>query len=199
MRTFDPASGRKKSKNKNARSALIVACAAPPAYIFVLHAWAARASTTEITEQIFLVNALYHPVEIAIETAGQQYLLYSHLVDEAQRRGIRLPVVEGKEYTEDAKDARITSAIQPLMAQGRLCIQAHQTDLREEAVDFPRGSTKDLLDALSGCVGRIPKPQPVKSSHDNLTAISNYLVRARVPQFQRDAYIATLQRTQNRV
>lgn len=190
---LDPASGRKKTKNKNARSAMIVACFAPPAYILVLHAWAARASTTEITEQIFHVNDLYNPAEIAIETAGQQYLLYSHVVDEAIRRGIRLPVVEGKEYTEDAKDARITATIQPLNIQGRLCIQGHQTALREEITDYPRGATKDLLDALSGCINRIPKPVALHTPYNPERAAEEYLIRAHVSPRQRDMYIQTLQ------
>src|SRR5712691_142099 len=83
---LDPASGRKQAKRPGARSALIVACIAPPAFVHVRYAWAARASTTEITEQLFLIHSLYSPVQMAIETAGQQYLLYSHLVDEALRR-----------------------------------------------------------------------------------------------------------------
>src|SRR5262245_1836109 len=100
MRIFDPASGRKQARRPGARTALIVACHAPPAFIQVRYAWAERASTTEIATQIFLVNDLFRLVQIAIETAGQQYLLYSHLVDEGLRRGIRLPLVEGKQYTE---------------------------------------------------------------------------------------------------
>src|SRR5437773_7922713 len=117
---LDPASGRKQARRPGARSALVVICHAPPAFVFVQHVWAARASTTEITEHIFSMHAMFGPVQIAIETAGQQYLLYSHLVDEGLRRGIRLPLIEGRQYTEDAKDARISEALQPLIAQGRL-------------------------------------------------------------------------------
>lgn len=175
---LDPASGRKKAKNPNARTAMIVACQAPPAYMCVLHAWAARASTTEITEEIFRVNELFRPEVIAIETAGQQYLLYSHVADEALRRGVRLPLIEGKQYTEDAKDARITDTVQPLIMQGRLCIQAYQLELRSELVDFPRGATKDLLDALAGCASLMPKPTPLKAQHDARSAILDYLARA---------------------
>lgn len=183
---LDPASGRKQAKRPGARSAIIVASHIPPAYVWVRHAWAARASTTEITEEVFNVWAIFQPVQIAIETAGQQYLLYSHIMDEAIRRGIRLPLVEGRQYTEDAKDARIAETVQPLTAQGRLCVQSHHIHLRDELADFPRGATKDLLDALAGCLSIMPKPQPVLGAHDEHQAIRDYLARAHVPLHQID-------------
>lgn len=190
---LDPASGRKKTKNPNARSALIVAVPVYPAFVCVLHAWAVRASTTEITEEIFSVHARFDPAQIAIETAGQQYLLYSHVSDEAVRRGIRLPLVEGKQYTEEAKDQRIQDAIQPLWLQGRLCIQRYQTNLREELTDFPRGAVKDLLDALAGCISIMPKPTPVKGQHDTRRAILDYLYRAGATPTEIGSYESTLQ------
>ena len=175
---LDPASGRKEAKRPGARSALIVACHCPPAFVLILHAWAARASTTEITQEIFHIHTIFRPVQIAVETAGQQYLLYSHLIDEAMRQGIKLPLVEGKQYTEDAKDARITESIQPLTVQGRLCIQSHHTLLRDELADYPRGATKDLLDALAGCLSIMPKPQPILGHQDSRQAVLDYLARA---------------------
>ena len=189
----DPASGRKEAKRPGARTAIIVAGSCPPAMILVWHTWAERASTTDITAQIFLVNELFHPVQIAIETAGQQYLLYSHVIDEGVRRGIRLPLVEGKQYTEDAKDARIKETIQPLSAQGRLCFQSHQTMLRDELADFPLGATKDLLDALAGCISLIPKPQPVLAAQENRQAVLDYLARAHVGPRERAEYEQSLQ------
>ena len=175
---LDPASGRKRSKNPNARTALIVMRFAPPAYYLTLYAWAARASTTEITEQVFQVNALFHPVAFGIEVAGQQYLLYSHLEDEARRRGIRLPLVEGKEYQDGAKDDRIRDAIQPLVAQGRYVVQSFMRDLRDEVTTFPTGATKDLLDAQSSCIMMMPKPTPMKARVDTRDAILDYLYKS---------------------
>ena len=189
---LDPASGRKEARRPGARTALVVAGHCPPAMVLVWYVWAARASTTEITAQVFLVNDLFHPTQIAIETAGQQYLLYSHVMDEAVRRGIRLPLVEGKQYTEDAKDARIKEAIQPLSAQGRLCFQSHHTMLRDELADFPYGATKDLLDALAGCLSLMPKPQPVLAAQENRQAILDYLARAHVSPRERAQYESTL-------
>jgi len=125
---------------------------------------------------------------MAIETAGQQYLLYSHLVDEALRRGVRLPLVEGKQFTEDAKDERIKDTIQPLTAQGRLCIQSYQVELRQELTDFPKGATKDLLDALAGAISLMPKPQPIRAGQDSKQAVRDYLARARVPLSQRERW-----------
>lgn len=178
---LDPASGRKQARRPGARSALIVCCLAPPAFIHVQYAWAQRASTTELTEQLFFVQAQFRPIQMAIETAGQQYLLYSHVMDEGVRRGIRLPLVEGTQFTEDAKDERIHNTLQPLIAQGRLCVQSHQIDLRQELTDYPRGATKDLLDALAGCVSLMPKPRAVLGVQDSRAAILEYLDRARVP------------------
>lgn len=189
----DPASGREETRRPGARTAIVVAGYCPPAMILVYHAWAARASTTTITEEIFNVWQLFHPTQIAIESAGQQYLLFSHVLDEAQRRGIRMPLMEGKQYTEDAKDARIKEAIQPLSAQGRLCFQSHHTLLRDELADFPRGATKDLLDALAGCISLIPKPQPVLTAQSNRQAVLDYLARAHVDPRERARYEAALQ------
>jgi len=185
---LDPASGRKQSRRGRARSALIVACHAPPAYIHVRYAWAERASTTELTDQLFQVYATYHPVQMAIETAGQQYLLYSHVMDEATRRGIRLPLTEGTQYTDDAKDARIREAIQPLIAQGRLCVMSHMRALTNELTDFPSGATMDLLDALAGCLSLMPRPQTIHHVNDTRGAILTYLDRARAPEHVKDRW-----------
>lgn len=189
---LDPASGRKNARRPGARSAFIVACHCPPAFILVLHAWAARASTTEITQEVFSTWALFKPVQIALETAGQQYLLYSHILDEALRKGLKLPLVEGKQYTEDAKDARIVESIQPLVMQGRLCIQSHHIMLRDELADYPRGATKDLLDALAGCVSIMPKPQPLLGAQDSRQAVLDYLTRAHASQRTLAHYTRTL-------
>jgi hypothetical protein len=192
MRTFDPASGRKEAKRPGARSALVVAGACPPAMVLIWYVWAARASTTEITEQIFFVFERFHPVQIALETAGQQYLLYSHVMDEAIRRGIRLPLIEGKQYTEEAKDERIKDTLQPLQVQGRLCIHPYHIQFRDEYADFPRGATKDTLDAAAGCISLIPKPQPVLLGQDNRQAVLDYLARAHVGPRERAQYEMTL-------
>lgn len=189
---LDPASGRKKTKNPNARSALIVCQPVPPAYVCVAHAWAARASTTEITEEVFRSYAVYRWVLGAVETAGQQFLLYSHIIDEALRRGIRLPLVEGKQYTEDAKDQRINDAITPLWIQGRLCIQSYQLALRDELNDFPRGALKDLLDALAGCISLMPKPTPIRAAHDTRKAVVDYLWKAGATSLQVSQYEKSL-------
>ena len=189
---IDPASGRKSAKRPGARTAIIVACHAPPAFILVLHAWAARASTTEITQEVFNVYAQFRPIQIGLETAGQQYLLYSHILDEALRKGLKLPLVEGKQYTEDAKDARIVESIQPLVMQGRLCIQSHHTMLRDELADYPRGATKDLLDALAGCISVIPKPQPLLGAQDSRQAVLDYLARSHASPRTLDYYTRTL-------
>jgi hypothetical protein len=175
---LDPASGRKTSKRPGARSALIVACSAPPAYTLVLYSWAARASTTEITNQIFSVHEQFHPIQMAIETAGQQYLLFSHIQDEARRRNIRLPLIEGTQYTEDAKDQRIKECLEPLTTQGRLCILSHQQALRDELADYPFSATKDCLDALAGCVNLIPKPHVPHDIISTKQAILDYLHRS---------------------
>ena len=189
---LDPASGRKNARRPGARSALIVACHCPPAFVLILHAWAARASTTEIPQEVFNAHAQFRPVQIALETAGQQYLLYSHILDEALRKGLKLPLVEGKQYTEDAKDARIVESIQPLVMQGRLCIQSHHTMLRDELADYPRGATKDLLDALAGCISIMPKPQPILGAQDSKQAVLDYLTRAHASPRTLDHYTRTL-------
>jgi len=185
---LDPASGRKQARRPGARSALVVVCHAPPAFVYLHYVWAARASTTEITEQVFFVHATFSPVQIAIETAGQQYLLYSHLVDESLRRGIRVPLVEGKQYSEDAKDARISESLQPLIAQGRLVIQSHQLEAKQELTDYPRGATKDILDALAGAISIMPKPQAVLGHQDPRQAVLEYLARAHVPLHIRERF-----------
>ena len=179
---LDPASGRKETKNTNARTAIVVACHAPPAFILTLYIWAERASTTDITNQIFFINQQFRPAKIAIETAGQQYLLFSTIQDEAIRRGIKLPLVEGTQYTDSAKIERITNALDPLTKQGRLCILSHQTNLKEELIDFPRGATKDILDALSGVISIMPKPQTHHQATSSRQAVLDYLHRSHAIQ-----------------
>lgn len=179
---LDPASGRKRAKNANARTAIVVMRFVPPAYYFSLFVWAARASTTEITEQVFSINSLFRPRAFGVEVAGQQYLLYSHLEDEARRRGIFLPLVEGKEYTDGAKDDRIRDTIQPLVIQGRFVVQTFQRDLRDELTTFPTGATKDIIDAASSCINMMPKPTPLRAKLDNRQAILDYLYQSGATQ-----------------
>lgn len=156
---LDPAGGKRAQavKKIRARSAIVVVGADYLQRMFVLYTWADRASTPQIIEKVFEVQEHFHPRQFGCEANAQQSLFADALryVAKAKARALTLvPVIQDTKIT---KEFRIRSVLQPVIANGRLLLQANQHELRTEITAFPTGMTVDLVDALASAVALVPK------------------------------------------
>ena len=190
----DPASGKKRLelKRTRARSAIVVIAPDVAGRIFVLHAWADRCSTNALTERIFEVNEQFRPKLFGVEANGLQSLYGDTVGMEAKRRAQRLPLTPIYQPTNIDKDFRIRAAIQPVIGYGRLFLQSHQHELRQEIVSFPSGLTKDLIDALASAIIMVPPRRTKQDQNDELDARLAYLRDTNAPMHYIEAVAAGL-------
>ena len=155
---LDPASGKRdeRLRSARARSAIVVVGRAMDEKVFVLDAWAKRAGTQEIARVFVDIFQKWGPVVAGYEDMGQQSLLVDPLYQEANQRGLVLPLSAVKVNTKVDKNWRIRSVLQPLIGHGRLLINADLLELKQEIVNFPMSNLKDLIDAAAGACSLIP-------------------------------------------
>jgi predicted phage terminase large subunit-like protein len=183
----DPAGGnsRQALKKVRARSAIVVIGVEPDLQrIFVRHAWAARATTDELVNEMFNVGQMFTGLrQFGIESNAMQALFAGVVMREARAKGIRIPFIEVKQPTNVDKDWRIRSILQPVLAEGRLFLLKNQIELINELRSFPTGKTKDIVDALASAIHMVPMVKPkrlVQTESDN--AALAYLRRSGASQ-----------------
>jgi hypothetical protein len=172
---LDPASGKTQIKRTRARSAIIVIAADPMNRIFVLYAWADRVSTDRIIKQVLQVQEAYAPRLFGCEANAQQSLFADALKLKARDMQRRLPLVPVMQPTKLDKDFRIRAALQSVIADGRLFMQAGQHELRDELLTFPMSPTKDLVDALASAVTMAPTRRTGRQRSSERDALARYL------------------------
>jgi predicted phage terminase large subunit-like protein len=157
-RTFlDPAGGGVGLlKSGLARSALVTVARDQWNRIWVLDAWAERATTTEIVNRLIEHYHHWNPGIVGIEVAGQQRLFVDAVQDILRLRGEHIPLTGVQVSTRVDKLYRIRTILQPVIAQHRLMIRTNLTELRQELGAFPTGQTVDLVDALASAIGMLP-------------------------------------------
>lgn len=157
---LDPASGKgdDRIRRSRARSAIVVVGSAANEMIFALDAWAKRAGTREMVRTFVDMAQRWGPVVAGYEDMGQQSLLLDPLLEEAERRGVMLPLSGQKVNTRVDKNWRIRSILQPLIGHGRLLLNRDLRELRQEITQFPMSNQKDLIDALAGACSLVPPP-----------------------------------------
>ncbi len=172
----DPAGGKANSqalKRVRARAAVVVVSIDPLSRIFVLHTWADRVTAGQLTERIFRIQQDFHPRMFGIEANAMQALYGEMVAREARFKSLRIPLHPVKQPTNVDKDWRIRTALQPVIAQGRLFLQPHHYELRSELTTFPMNHLKDLIDALASAVSLLRKavvPQRRRDERDSLLA-----------------------------
>ena len=174
---LDPA-GRKKNqdlKKVRARAAIVIIGADHLRRIFVLEAWAKKASASEIMETVFSLNDKWHPKIFGCEANAMQELYAELLQLEAVRRRIRLPLVEVYQPTNIEKEFRIRTTLNPVVGFGRLFLHESQLDLHREIVAFPMQIQKDLIDALASAVALVPPKSPPAAQSSERDALARYL------------------------
>jgi hypothetical protein len=178
----DPASGKKEQvKRVRARSAIIVVGADALTRIFVLHAWAERCSTEKLMDRILEVNDFWVPRVFGIEANAMQSLFADAMSLEARHRDKQLPLTAVYQPTKLEKDFRIRTAIQPVIAFGRLFLQATQHELESELKSFPMSPVKDMVDALASAIELVPPRAPQRQTNDEMEAHLAYLRASGAP------------------
>lgn len=182
----DPASGKKTEaiRRTRARSAIVVVTVDALMRFFVLHTFAARCSTDELTDHILMVNDQFRPRLFGIEANAMQSLYGDMVGREARQQSKVLPLTAIEQPTGIDKDWRIRSILQPVIRSGRMILQPHQHELRQEIGSFPMSSTKDLVDALASVVAMVPVRQTKRETNSEVEALARYLREAGVPASQ---------------
>jgi hypothetical protein len=183
----DPA-GRPKSraelKRIRARTAIVVLACDDLGRVYVLDAWAMRASTEVVTSRIFATQVQWNCIRFGIEANAMQELYAGMLRLEAKRRGATLPLIEVHQPTNIDKLWRIRTALQPLLARGQLVIREDLVEFLTELRSFPTGRTIDLVDACASAVELLPK-RNVAACPAGITErqqLADYLRRSGVDQ-----------------
>lgn len=131
------------------RNAIVVCGVTPLGQAIVLYTWAERCSPLVVIDKILEVTKIFRPRAVGLEVAGYQRALKYHLLNEAARQGIYVPIRELKSLgKKDEKTLRIRG-LQPLCATGRLYLLPTMHMLRNEMAEFPLGKHDDVLDALA--------------------------------------------------
>lgn len=170
----DPAGNKRlEIKRVRARAAIVVVGQDALSRIYVLHTWADRCSAGQLTERIFKVQEDFRPRTFGVEANAMQALYGEMVAREAKFKSLRLPLNPVTQPTKVDKDWRIRSVLQPIIGNGRLCIQPHQYELLAEVTTFPMSTLKDLIDALASAVALLRKvtvPQVRRHEHEALLA-----------------------------
>lgn len=178
----DPSGGKNRLKRVAARSAVVVATMDHLERVFALYTWADRCSTERLVAKIIEVGTQFAPLKaFGVEANGLQSLFGDTLRTEVRRRGLRIPIVPVHQPTKIDKDFRIRTALQPVIAEGRLFLQPGHHELRAELSAFPMGRTKDLIDALASVVAMLPKRPRVERRTEELEARLRYLRASGAP------------------
>lgn len=142
-------------REKGARNGIVVPAKDPWGRRFVLDCWASRADPLEVIDQLFQMMDRWETDTVGIEEVNFSKLYRWWLLQEAQRRGRMVRVLQLKTGNRD-KDTRIRSRI-PGFRKGLYYFNRETTGpLVKELAEFPHGGTRDLLDALAydDCVVR---------------------------------------------
>ena len=174
----DPSGGKQKIKKQRARSAIVVVAQDAMTRVFVLHAWADHCSTDRLYDAIFEKNELYKPRVFGIEANGLQSLFGDGIRRESRIMGHRIPVVPVLQPTKLEKTFRNRTALQPLIAEGRLFLQEHHHELWDELRTHPMSPQFDLADALATAVALLPKRVVMAQEDIEEKALAQYLRRS---------------------
>lgn len=177
----DPSGGKsatQRLKRTSARSSIIVIGVDELCRVYVLYAWADRCPTDDYVKKIYAANENFHPKIFGVEANAMQTLFGDMLAREARTLKMRIPFVPVQQNTKVDKRWRIRSALQPVIAEGRLFVQDNQLELKAELSTHPMSPTVDLIDALASAVALAPKRASKVVKDERADALADYLRRS---------------------
>lgn len=174
----DPSSGKQNAarlKRTSARSSIVVIGIDDLTRIFVLHAWAERCPTDKYVEKIYSTYDKFTPRIFGVEANAMQSLFGDMLAREARALAKRIPFTPVYQNTRIEKNWRIRTALQPVLAEGRLFLLENEHELRAELSTHPMSPTVDLVDALASAIELAPARAPAVAQNDQKQALAQYL------------------------
>jgi len=181
---IDPAGPKRRAeglKNVASRSAIVVAGSDDLGRVFVLHAWAARCSTEKFLDTLASIHERFRPKLIGCEEVAFSGLLTDVLRLFSHRH---LPLVGVKQPSNQEKDFRIRTTLQPLVANGRLFLLGNDSgmlELKAEITTFPMNFRKDLIDTLASVCRLMPLRAKRAGVDDERAAYLRYLRESGAP------------------
>jgi phage terminase large subunit-like protein len=116
---------------------------------WILETRSGKWTTGELIEQLFAVNAQWHPQTMTIEVIGQAQGIMSPIHSEEVKKKVFLPLIEITVRPQIRKEIRIRSVLQPRFERGKVYLKSDMFDLEEQILKFPRGKRDDMIDALT--------------------------------------------------
>lgn len=107
-----------------------------------------RITATQTIKLVFDLQSIYKCNAIGIESVAYQEALMHFLAEEMRRRKTTVPVYGIKRSPDTSKEMRIRSLV-PRFEWQRILIKPGLADFEEEYLKFPKGTYRDILDALS--------------------------------------------------
>lgn len=118
---------------------------------FVLYTWAGKLRRTdEFVNEVFNAHEFWKCWAWRIETIGAQEYIKKHLLEEAEKRGIRFPLSSMEiNVKKDAKDDYIQTLMKPMERNEIYILRGNKSsNLRAEVKTYPNALTNDLVDLL---------------------------------------------------
>ena len=133
-------------KEKGARNGALVVGVDPWGRRYILQDWASRGDPLFVINEMFKLMDTWGTLTIGIEEVNFSKLYRHWLMQESRRRGQVVRVIKLAPGKRD-KDTRITSLIPAYRSGLYYHAQGETKELVKEMVEYPYGSTVDLLDA----------------------------------------------------
>lgn len=180
---LDPAGKRRAEQLKKvrARAAIIGIAVDDLRRVFVIEAWAEKASALTIRDKVFSLNETWHPRAFGCEANAMQELYAEMLMLEAKRQNLSLPMTEVYQPTTIEKTFRIRTTLAPVVGFGRLFLREDQHELFQELTTFPMCQTFDLVDALASVCAMVPPASRNKQATHERDAHAKYLRESGYP------------------
>lgn len=175
----DPAAGKKNVEIKNTQcdSAIVVLGVDYVGRLFVLYSWSDRVRTDTLINEIMRVNDEWQPKVFGIEGNAVQSAFGDAVNLVLKERGKKLPYLAVEQPSRLRKEWRIRSALQPVLANGRVIFKddGTQKKLLRQLGAFPRGQKVDELDALASCVMLVPTRKVRRERDKQAQRLARYL------------------------
>lgn len=150
--------------------------------LYVRHVLRKKMTYADIIDQIFELNATYHPKAIAMKivAAGGKSLMYE-LNNEQRRRGVWLPIRELHDSKNKEDRIRGLAPFYEFNHAFHVKECPQLLELEDEMIHFPRGKHDDVLDAYASILEVATPPNPGKNVHKDDKPSHRSLFKPRSP------------------
>jgi hypothetical protein len=163
-------------ESEDARTANVTAFLTPPTAtepfdIIIAEAKATRSTPAEVVSEAAASYQRWNPLYASIETFGGHQAFFGWLSTTYPTMRIR---ELKKDFSRNAKHKRINGFWGSYPNQGRVYVHRRHTDLLDELVSYPNGTTMDLLDAGGYLPTVWAPPNPAKPTKLRRPGISDF-------------------------